>query len=99
MRSIRLNLMAYGEQMVIDGQQPNLENTVRLLSKVNVYRKNWQVNAVTGVLENVADHRPNVLHEGEMEPYELDNQQPRVWKTVYHRDIVAAKCMLIKGLY
>lgn len=94
MRSIRTNLRENGDQLVaIDGQPPNLEDTVRLLSKVSVHRKDWQVNTTSGVVENVATTRSG------MEAIKVNNQQPRIWKTVWHRDIVAAKCILIKGLF
>lgn len=98
MKLIKNALLA--NQVVTNGEESYLDLTVRLLSKVKLYRKNWQVNPVTGVLENVAaDQQPIELHEGEMEANEFEEYVARVWKTVWNRDIVAAKCILIKGIY
>lgn len=98
MKLIKNALLA--NEVVTNGEESYLDLTVRLLSKVKLYRKNWQVNPVTGVLENVAaDQQPIELHEGEMEANEFEEYVARVWKTVWNRDIVAAKCILIKGIY
>lgn len=53
-----------------------------------LYRKNWLVNPVTGVLENVDIERPDFN-------WEIYVKYP--WKTTWDRDIVAARCILIKG--
>ena len=50
-----------------------------------IYHKKWQV---TGVLENVYAMRPD---------FEWEFYEPHPHKTVWDRDIVAARCMLIKG--
>ncbi|XP_055308231.1 uncharacterized protein LOC129572311 [Sitodiplosis mosellana] len=57
-----------------------------LLPKVTIYHKTWRVNGL-GNLEYVKFNSA-----GEMEFVE-----PRVHKTKWHRDIAAAKCILIKG--
>ncbi|XP_031638848.1 uncharacterized protein LOC116350970 [Contarinia nasturtii] len=91
----------------------------RLLSKVAVYPKKWQVNAVSGVLEYAdvkVDQQPHAVDDenaagidGEVaqQPCAVDDecmteiddkQQPMiVHQTTWDRDIVAAKCILIKG--
>lgn len=59
-----------------------------ITSKVSVHHKNWTKNAVTGYLEHQHEY------ENEREPMIAE---ARVRKTVWNRDIVAAKCILIKG--
>lgn len=96
LQMIRRALLA--NQVVTNGEESYLDLTIRLLSKVNLHLKNWLVNPVTGVLENVnADQQPIELPGGEIGANADANQQPRVLKTVWNRDIVAAKCILIKG--
>ena len=46
------------------------------------------MNPVTGVLENVDIERPN---------FNWETYIPYPWKTLWDRDIVAARCILIKG--
>lgn len=79
----------------MNAEQPNQQNAGPLLSKVIVYHKNWLVNPVTGILENVAANQPNELTESEADYDGI--QQQLVWKTVWNRDIVASKCIMIKG--
>lgn len=66
-------------------QRHQLES-VGLHSKVILHHKKWMVNPVTDILEYVV--------EGEDEMIEEDDH---VRKTVWNRDIVAAKCILVKG--
>lgn len=67
----------------------NSPNAGNLMSKVKVYRKNWQINTVANELRNADDS--NSVSDC--------SPQAKVKKTVWHRDIVAAKCILIKGIY
>lgn len=55
-----------------------------------MYRKKWQKNRVTGEIINAAAEH---LREEEAE------REHRPQKTVWQRDIVAAKCIFIKGKY
>lgn len=59
-----------------------------IISQVMLYRKNWLVNPVTGVLENVDTERPD---------FDWETFQEHPLKTSWDRDIVAARCILIKG--
>lgn len=65
-------------------RQPGEELT--LYSKPKVYRKNWIVNTTTDCYEYADENY--VGHTIEHD---------RVRKTVWNRDVVAAKCILIKG--
>lgn len=56
-----------------------------------LYRKNWLVNPVTGVFEHVQQDRLN------QDDFDWANYHPPPYKTVWDRDIVAAKCIMIKG--
>lgn len=75
-----------------DAPHPNQPNAESLLPKVAIYHKTWLVNPVSGVLEY-----ENVNQTDEMKVVDWATHQPRVHKTPWHRDIVAAKCILIKG--
>jgi hypothetical protein len=71
--------------------QPIQPNTTSLLPKVVIYKKNWLVNS-NGVLEY-----------GNAEPQQDDGVaamecEARQHKTIWHRDIVAARCIMIKGM-
>lgn len=68
--------------------RPSQQVIERLLSKVQVYPKKWRVNPITGEMENVIAVNPDELDE-----------MPRGYKSVHNRDIAAAKCILIKGMY
>lgn len=76
-----------------DVQQPNQPNTERLLPNVAIYHKKWYVNPVSGVLEYVNFNQTDEMGAAEW----AKHQMPRVHKTPWHRDIVAAKCIMIKG--
>lgn len=80
--------------MVDDVAHPNDLSTASLLSKVMIYRKTWLVNPVSGVLECVSAEEPDAMNI-----FDWANYQPHILKTVWNRDIVAAKCILIKGIY
>ncbi|XP_031639184.1 uncharacterized protein LOC116351243 [Contarinia nasturtii] len=79
----------------------------RLLSKVAVYPKNWQVNTVSGKLE-YAQVNADAPYATVQQPYAVDDENEleiedeqllmAVHKTSWDRDIVAAKCILIKAL-
>lgn len=73
---------------------PNQPNAGSSLPKVKIHVKEWLVNPVSGVLEYV-----NAKQPAEIEVVDWANHQPQIHKTVWHRDIVAAKCIMIKGLY
>lgn len=57
-----------------------------LYPKPKVHRKRWIVNTTTDCYEYAANN-----HVGPTIDHDL------IRKTVWHRDIVAAKCILIKG--
>lgn len=83
------------EQM--EAANSNLPDPWILLSKVKIYRKKWQKNLVTGEIINAAaEHLFDFDDESELDADAA--QQRRKHKTVWHRDIVAAKCILIKGI-
>lgn len=56
-----------------------------------LYRKNWLINPVTGFFENVS------ADQLEQRDFYWAYYQPHPYKTVWDRDIVAAKCIMIKG--
>lgn len=56
-----------------------------------LYRKNWLINPVTGSFEHVP------ADQLEQREFYWANYQPHPYKTVWDRDIVAAKCIMIKG--
>lgn len=73
---------------------PSPQEIGSLLSKVKVYPKKWLVNPVNGHMENVySEHSNGLDHESGFDEY------PIAHKTVWNRDIVAAKCILIKGIF
>lgn len=80
-------------QPVGDAKHPNQSNADSLLPTVALYHKTWLVNPVSGVLEYV-----NAKLADEIEVIDWATHEPRIHKTVWHRDIVAAKCILIKGM-
>lgn len=66
------------KQAIQDGGQAGRgPRSQRLVSKINKFFKNWQLNGVTGNWEELILSKLN---------------------TVWHRDIVAAKCILYKGM-
>lgn len=77
-----------GNQPIGDAAHPNQAITDNLLPKIVFYHKTWPVNPVNVDFEYV-----NAEQIDEMEV------ERRVHKTVWHRDIVAAKCILIKGMF
>ncbi|XP_055305360.1 uncharacterized protein LOC129570029 [Sitodiplosis mosellana] len=60
-----------------------------LLPKVAIYHKTWHVNESSKIVEYVKFNSAG----------EMGVVEPRVHKTTWHRDIAAAKCILIKGHY
>lgn len=83
-----------GHQSGGEVAHPNQSNTESLLPKVEIYHKIWQVNPVSGTLEYVNAKRP-IDDADDVEMMEFNEYRPH--KTVWHRDIVAARCILIKG--
>lgn len=81
-----------GNRPVGDATHPNQPPTNRLLPTVMLHHKTWLVNPVSGILEYVKAERTD-----EMEAVDWTTHDQRIHKTVWHRDIVAAKCILIKG--
>ncbi|XP_031637902.1 uncharacterized protein LOC116350289, partial [Contarinia nasturtii] len=88
--------------------EANHQNAGPLLSKVVVYRKIWLVNPDSGVLEyadtDAAQQQPSAAEQLnalvaaiEVEFIDFEGRIKR--KTVWHRDIAAAKCILIKGKF
>lgn len=59
-----------------------------MISQVRLYWKNWLVNPVTGALENVDIERPD---------FNWETYEEHPHKSSWDRDIVAARCILIKG--
>lgn len=73
----------------------NPDTPVPLLTKVKTYRKIWQINRETGEIVNAAaEHMFDFDDE-----LDADAQRRIPHKTVWQRDIVAAKCILIKGIH
>lgn len=81
-----------GNQSVGDAAHPNQPNTERLLPTVMLHHKTWLVNPVGGFMEYVKAEQTD-----EIEVVYWTADELRTHKTVWHRDIVAAKCILIKG--
>lgn len=70
----------------------NPNELVPLLAKVKTYHKRWQINPATGEIVNAAAQHLFDFDDG-------DVQRRIPHKTVWHRDVVAAKCILIKGIF
>lgn len=88
MRKLRLmDFLTEKEFEECDDSHAIRPNTENLLSTVGIYQKKWLVNPVNGVLEYVNAEQTE----------DMDIVIPQIHKTVWHRDIVAAKCILIKG--
>lgn len=64
-----------------------------LLTKVKTYHKIWRMNRATGEIVNAAGIH---MLDFEDEP-DADVQRRIPHKTVWQRDLVAAKCIMIKG--
>ena len=79
-----------------NGTHPNQSIMDTLLSKVLIHRYEWLVNPENGDMEDVSFVDSVVRDQSE---YLTAGVQPNPWikKTVWNRDIVAAKCILIKG--
>lgn len=77
-------------QMAADLNEP-----VTLLAKVKTYHKIWQMNRETGEIVNAAAEDLFDFQDD----LDADAQRQIPHKTIWHRDIVAAKCILIKGIY
>lgn len=70
-------------QFVDNAEHQDQPFTSYLHPKVEIYHKKWHVNPVSGIYEYVNADQQH------------DSQSKH--KTVWHRDVVAAKCILIKG--
>lgn len=92
-------------------ENPDQQLNNRLVSKVKVYRKNWQPIIDANVeTENAAEQQEGeIVYVEDLSdltveellardaPMEVERQTSH--KTVWHRDIVAAKCILFKGIF
>lgn len=67
---------------------PNQRPNRRLLTKMKFIYKQWTINDVNQELDEAAAAAE-----------QQQQQQPRGWNVYWHRDIVAAKCILYKGKY
>ncbi|XP_031631483.1 uncharacterized protein LOC116345884 [Contarinia nasturtii] len=102
---VELYLMRFWAEGLMTEQEFDIA-AERLLSKVAVYPKNWQVNTVSGKLE-YAQVNADAPYATVQQPYAVDDENEleiedkqllmAVHKTSWDRDIVAAKCILIKG--
>lgn len=82
------------EELSIESGEPVAKQSINselLLSKVKTYRKIWQMNTVTGEIVNAAAE-----HLFEIEDDLGADGMPH--KTVWQRDVVAAKCIMLKGI-
>lgn len=70
----------------------NPNEAVGFVSKVIVYRKNWQQNAANQGNVNNAEH-------GDEDDGEIEDGGEPILKTIWHRDISAAKLIMYKGKY
>lgn len=73
----------------------NPDTPLSLLAKVKTYQKIWQINRETGEIVNAAAERWFDV-EDELDA-DVERRIPH--KTVWQRDVVAARCILIKGIY
>lgn len=81
-----------GNGLVGDAAHPNQPNTEHLLPTVTLHHKKWLVNPVGGFMEYDTTEQTDDM---EVDYWTTDDL--RTHKTSWHRDIVAAKCILIKG--
>lgn len=94
-------------------ENPDQQLNNRLVSKVKVYRKNWQPIIDANIetenaaeqqedeivyVEDLSDLTPEEYRAYELQTSMQDGRQTG-HKTVWHRDIVAAKCILYKGMF
>lgn len=95
----RLHYHFLEQQSMENAAQPD-QPAESLLSKVRTHHYEWRVNPATGVMENATIDQLNG-NSSNQEKYVTDASQQYPWirKTVWNRDIVAAKCILIKGVY
>lgn len=75
-------------QREMNAANPN--EPVPLLAKVKTYHKRWQINPATGEIVNAA-----AQHLFDFDDADVERRIPH--KTVWQRDVVAARCILIKG--
>ncbi|XP_055321799.1 uncharacterized protein LOC129577947 [Sitodiplosis mosellana] len=99
-RKLRSERRAMRQAAVQNPNQPR-----GFVSKVICYRKNWQQNAANGMDDNVEERRGVIIHDAELGIIEYtDEYVPEdpvddspVLKTVWQRDISAAKLILYRG--
>lgn len=100
-RDDRLQHFLMEQEAEANGTQPDQRIVDSLLSKVLIHRYEWLVNPENGVMEDVSIVNA-VVRDQEIAAEYLTGgvlQTPRIRKTVWNRDIVAAKCILIKGKF
>ncbi|XP_055320864.1 uncharacterized protein LOC129577568 [Sitodiplosis mosellana] len=97
-RKLRSERRAMRQAAVQNPDQP-----LGFVSKVICYRKNWQQNAANGMDDNVEERRGVSNHGGGIIEY-TDEYEPEdpvddfsLLKTVWQRDISAAKLILYRG--
>lgn len=89
----RLHQHLLERDSIENGAEPNQQQADSLLSKVRVHRYEWLVNPANDEMVT-ADQ----LNDNEVKYLTDDTKEyPWIRKTVWNRDIVAAKCILIKG--
>lgn len=89
------------EQRIAAEQNP-IQGAGGLVSKVICYRKNWQQNAANDADDNAGERRGVIIHNEYVteltEEYEPEPEYNiPCLKTIWHRDISAAKLILYKG--
>ncbi|XP_055308543.1 uncharacterized protein LOC129572580 [Sitodiplosis mosellana] len=102
--------MKLPEKIVVAKSKRKLRSERRLqprgfVSKVICYRKNWQQNAANGMDDNVEERRGVIIHDAELGIIEYTDEfvpedpvdDSPVLKTVWQRDISAAKLILYRG--
>lgn len=75
----------------------NPNQAVGFVSKVICYRKNWQQNAANDVDNNAAEHADVSDCTEDSMSEDSDEPMHRILKTIWQRDISAAKLILYRG--
>lgn len=67
-----------------------------------IFHKTWHVNPASGILEYVNTNAERPIHDdNDDDDYmmEMMDTDPQRHITIWHRDMVAANCILIKGTF
>ncbi|XP_055308347.1 uncharacterized protein LOC129572405 [Sitodiplosis mosellana] len=99
-RKLRSERRAMQQAAVQNPNQPR-----GFVFKLICYRKNWQQNAANGMDDNVEERSGVIIHEAELGIIEYTDEfvpedpvdESPVLKTVWQRDISAAKLILYRG--